>query len=79
MTATIVIVVLALAALGLLLGYAASFDVPKRQEDSPMPENIDDRDPAMQQKLFEDCIKDARVDGELTQEEYDRCAYSIYD
>jgi hypothetical protein len=60
------------AILGLLLGYASAFDVEM------LPENIEERDPAMQQRLFEECTKDARLDGELTDEEYNKCAYSIY-
>jgi hypothetical protein len=77
MKSTIMIVTLVFGALGLLLGFATSFDYPSLQSDLP-PGSIEDRKPAIQQKLFEDCIKDQRVDGELTQEEYDRCAYSIY-
>jgi hypothetical protein len=76
MLSTIALLVLSFAIMGMLLGLAASFD---NEMDAPsLPENIDDRNPAVQQKLFEECIADQRVDGELTQEEYDRCAYSIY-
>ena len=31
-----------------------------------------------QSKAFEHCIEKAKEDGELTNEEYFRCAYSIY-
>lgn len=77
MNSTIVIVTLVFAMLGLLLGFATSIDYPSFQSDLP-PANNEDRNPAIQQQLFEDCIKDQRVDGEFTQEEYDKCAYSIY-
>lgn len=73
---TIVLLILSFATLGLLLGFAASFD--NEIDASSLPENIDERDPAIQQKLFEECISAQQLDGELTQEEYDRCAYSIY-
>jgi hypothetical protein len=73
MKSTIALFVLVFALLGLFLGYAASFDIERQS----LPENIEDRNPAIQQKLFEDCIKDQRFDGELTQDEYSS-AYSIY-
>ena len=73
---TIVVLALSFAILGLLLGLAASFD--NDTGASSLPENIDERDPVIQQRLFEECISDQKLDGELTQEEYDRCAYSIY-
>jgi hypothetical protein len=31
-----------------------------------------------QSKAFDKCIEQASKDGELTQQEYDSCAYSIY-
>jgi hypothetical protein len=73
MKSSILLFIAVFAILGLLLGYAASFDVER------LPENIEQRDPAMQQLLFKECINDARLDGELTDEEYNKCAYSIYD
>jgi hypothetical protein len=76
MLSMVALIVLVFAVLGLLLGLGASIDIPQTPK---LPENIADRDPALQQKLFEECVKDARFDGELTDDEYDRCAYSIYD
>ena len=79
MRSIILLFVITFAFLGLLLGLAESYDIPKDEMQFPtLPENIAERDPEIQQKLFEDCIKDARFSGVLTQEEYDRCAYSIY-
>jgi hypothetical protein len=78
MKSSIIILLLSFATLGILLGFAASYDSPVLNRQL-LPSNIEDRDPAIQQKLFEDCIKDQRFDGELTQDEYDRCAYTIYD
>lgn len=72
-----VLLILAFVLLGLLLGFAASFDTP-RAETAPIPTNIDSRDSEIQSKLFEDCIKNAGLDG-LTEDEYFRCAYNIYD
>lgn len=78
MLSIILLLVLAFVVLGLLLGYAASYDIP-RSETRFLPENITERDPEVQQKLFEDCIEDAKSDGNLTDDEYFRCAYDIYD
>jgi hypothetical protein len=72
----IVLMVLVFAVLGLLLGFGASIDI---QQTPKLAENIADRDPAIQQELFEECINDARFDGDLTDDEYNRCAYSVYD
>jgi hypothetical protein len=74
MKSTIVLFVAVFAILGLLLGYASALDVER-----PLPKNIENRDPTVQQRLFEACTNDARSDGELTDEEYYRCAYSVYD
>jgi hypothetical protein len=74
---TIVLIILTFALLGLLLGFAASFDIP-RAKNASIPANTDSRDPGIQSKLFEDCIKEAELDG-LTEDEYFRCAYDIYD
>lgn len=74
---TITLIVLTFTLLGLMLGIAASFDT-QRAETAPSTENIDRQDPEIQQKLFEDCIKDQRFDGELTDDEYSRCAHGIY-
>ncbi len=63
--------------LGLLLGFAASFDSPLLEREI-LPSDIGARDPEIQNKLFEDCIKDAKFDGELDEDEYNRCAYGVY-
>jgi hypothetical protein len=76
MLSSVTLFILTFAILGLLLGIAEYFDTSRHLPT--LPENIEDRDPAIQQKFFEQCIKDQRLDGELTHEEYDRCAYSIY-
>jgi hypothetical protein len=76
MLSTVVLLILTFALFGLLLGFAVSFDTPRVEQT--LPENIDARDPEIQSKLFEDCIKDAGLDGELTDDEYYGCAYSIY-
>jgi hypothetical protein len=70
---TLILLALTFASLGLLLGFAASFDAPRI-----LPEDIGARDPETQSKLFEDCIKDAKFDGSLDEDEYYRCAYGIY-
>jgi hypothetical protein len=77
MQSSIVVLVLTFTMLGILLGFAALVDFTGDRR--LLPPNIEDRDPAIQQMLFEECIEEYRSDGELTQEEYDRCAYSIYD
>jgi hypothetical protein len=77
MLSTVVLLILTFALFGLLLGFAAAFDTPRLER--ALPENIDARDPEIQSKLFEDCINDARLDGELADDEYYGCAYSIYD
>jgi hypothetical protein len=74
MKSTIVLFVTVFAILGLLLGYASALDVEQRA----LPEKIEHRDPMVQQRLFEACTNNARSDGDLTDEEYYRCAYSIY-
>jgi hypothetical protein len=79
MLSTVILFVLTFGILGLLLGIAASYDSATSIRFKVLPENIEDRDPEIQRQLFEDCIKDARFDGELTDDEYYRCAYSIYD
>lgn len=85
MLSIIILVGLTFAILGLLLGFAASYDVPtvsteqERHSKLLLPTNISERDPVAQQKLFDKCIEDARFDRELTEDEYFSCAYSIYD
>ena len=80
MLATVVLLALVFILLGLLLGFAASFDAPQTEREGfpVIPADIGARDPEIQSKLFEDCIKDAKFDGELTEDEYFRCAYGIY-
>jgi hypothetical protein len=66
---SIVVLVLGFTALGLLLGTAQVRNVEPQTE----------RDPNVQQALFDECINRARSAGELTDDEYYRCAYDIYD
>lgn len=64
------------------------FQLPSGQENVIEPQNqvlalneTDDepvRDTAEQAKLFDQCKKDAEADGNLTEDEYYGCAYSIY-
>ena len=68
--------VLATACLGLLLGFASSHDNP---ELVPHPgAAIENRDPALQAKLFDKCISDSDEDGAVGEDEYNVCAYGIY-
>jgi hypothetical protein len=71
----VAVFILAFAVLGLLLGIAASQGAQKET----LPENIEDRDPEVQERLFNECIEAAQVDGTVTDNEYNNCAYSIYD
>jgi hypothetical protein len=75
MQSSIIVFVLVFTTLGLLLGYAAAYDFEK----TDLPDSIEERDPVVQQQQFNDCIRDAGLDGELTDDEYNGCAYDIYD
>ena len=77
MLSTIVLLALTFAVFGLLLGFAASFDTPPSEREI-LPLDVGARDPEIQNKLFEDCIKDAKFDGGLDEDEYNRCAYGVY-
>ena len=74
---SVVILVMTFATLGLLLGAAATFDgqdlAAVSQDDA-----VADRDPAVQSKLFDQCLSEANDDGTVSEEEYFACAYGIY-
>jgi hypothetical protein len=55
--------------MGLLLGLAQARNVEPQTE----------RDPRVQQDLFDECIDKARSDDVLTDDEYYKCAYDTYD
>lgn len=76
---SVILLTLTFAIFGLLLGFAESFDTPRLERDLALPVDIDARDPEIQGILFEECIKDAELDGELTEDEYYGCAYNIHD
>jgi hypothetical protein len=70
--------VLAFAVLGLLLGIAETYD-GRDLRAVPLGDELGNRNPEVQSKLFDQCIEQASVDGDLTDDEYNACAYSIYD
>ena len=71
MWSTVVLFVLTFAILGLFLGLAESYDAPINDDQAPTTEE--------QSRLFDECTSEAGRDGELTEEEYFKCAYDIYD
>lgn len=72
MILAIIIFVFTFAILGLLLGISASYD-------AQLSDDIERRDLQLQTVLFDKCVTEAESNGELTEEEYFKCAYSIYD
>ncbi|MCI0564273.1 MAG: hypothetical protein MN733_37850 [Nitrososphaera sp.] len=81
MLSTVTLFVLTFIILGLLLGIAESYDANRQNTISGeiLPQDIEDRDPEVQSRLFEQCTSEASKGGELTEDEYFQCAYEIYD